>query len=358
VSSQADDWSRALAFLDDYRGRADERLARLLAEENRGLLAEPFAVDRYHALLSEYVLRGGKRLRGALVVLGYQAVSPASDARALEASLAFELLHAFLLAYDDFMDRDELRRGGASLHVLTAREAASRGVADDAHRGVSVMLLLGLLAQSQAFRCLDRAGASGAARAYFDDVTRGVVLGQLLDVVAVDAPSPTFAEISRIHQLKTGLYTTEGPLVLGALLAGAASDSAAVRALRGWAVPLGEAFQLVDDVLGVVGESEVTGKPASGDLREGKRSAVIEEALARLEGGRRAALAALAGRPLDAVEAERARALVVGSGAVEAVRERARALARQGSAALSGGVDPDAAGLLSALARLIVERQN
>lgn len=349
---------KALAFLEDYRRRADARLATLLKAENQALAVEPFAVDRYHALLAEYVLRGGKRLRGGLVELGFQAVNPTSDGRALEASLAFELLHAFLLAYDDFMDRDELRRGGASLHVLTAREAASRGVADDTHRGVSVTLLLGLLAQSEAFACLDRAGASPAVRAYFDHVSRGVVLGQLLDVVAVDARTSTFAEISRIHQLKTGLYTTEGPLVLGAMLAGAAPDSAAVRALRGWAVPLGEAFQLVDDILGAVGEADVTGKPASGDLREGKRSAVLEEAIARLEGAPRDELVSLAGRPLDAAEAARARDLIVASGAVDAVRERARALARRGSEGLSGHVDPYAADLLAALAQLIVERQN
>lgn len=355
--SSRTEMKEALAFLEEYRVRADARLGVLLSDENRSLSSMPFGVGRYHALLAEYVLRGGKRLRGALAVLGYEAVAGRPDDRALEASLSFELLHAFLLAYDDFMDRDEVRRGGASLHVLAAREAKARGVADADHRGVSVTLLLGLLAQSAAFDCLDRAGATAQVRHYFDHVSRGVALGQLLDVVAVDDPSPTLSDISRIHQLKTGLYTTEGPLVFGALLAGAAVDSPAVTALRSWAEPLGEAFQLVDDILGAVGDADVTGKSSSGDLQEGKRSAVIETAVRRLSGADRDELASLVGRKLDVSRAIRARELILASGAVEEVRRTARQLAERGGRALDGSIAPSSAKMLGALACLIVERQ-
>lgn len=350
--------ARANEFLTVYRRRADARLAVVLADKERALSAMPFGVDRYHALLREYALRGGKRLRGALVVLGHEAIVPATSERAYEASLAFELLHAFLLAYDDVMDRDLVRRGGPSLHVAAAAEARSRGAADPAHRGVSVTMLLGLLAQAVAFECLERAGASREVRAYFDHVTEGVTIGQLLDVIAVDAPGATLADVTVIHRLKTGLYTTEGPLVLGALLAGAAADGPEIQALRGWAAPLGEAFQLVDDVLGAVGDAEETGKPASGDLREGKRSAVVAEALFRLEGAGREQLQALVGRPLGEAQAAQARALILDSGAVEAVRARAHRLAQAGQAALAGArLDPSAVSLLGALANLVVQRQ-
>ena len=349
----------AVRYLTDYRQRADVRLSELFAAKRSEVAGQPFAVDRYVAQLEAYTLRGGKRLRGALVELGHEAVAGASGRNAFEASLSFELLQAFLLAFDDVMDRDELRRGGPSLHVLAAREAAARGSLDAVHRGVSVTMLLGLVAQSMAFDCLERAGASHAARRHFDRVTEGVTLGQLLDVVAVDAPEAGPREIAAIHRLKTGLYTTEGPLVLGALLAGAAADDVKVAALRAYAAPLGEAFQLVDDLLGVVGEPEETGKPASGDLREGKRTAVIEEALERLEGPRRAALQALVGRPLGPEETLQARTLIDESGAVEAVRTKARALAAQSVEALTGtSLAASAVEPLSALARLFVERQN
>ncbi len=359
MSTSLEAASAAKFYMKDYRERADARLAELLAEQGRSLGARPFGAARYHALLADYTLRGGKRLRGALVQLGFEAAAAQSSPAALEGSLSFELLHAFLLAYDDYMDRDETRRGGPSLHVTTAAEARRRGAAEPEHRGLSVTLLLGLFAQSLAFDCLHRAGASLAARRYFDEVSRGVVEGQLLDVIAVDEPSASLAEISIIHQLKTGLYTTEGPLVLGALLAGAPRDGRLVRALEAWARPLGEAFQLVDDILGAVGDAEETGKPSYGDLREGKRSAVLEEALARSVGAARERLAALAGRPLDAAEAAEARDLIVKSGAVEAVRDRARLLAEQGNAALqAGGLGATTRLQLEGLAQLIVERQN
>jgi geranylgeranyl diphosphate synthase type I len=357
--SKRPDSNEALVLLDAYRRRADARLAALFASKQDEWRTRPFAADRYVSLLGDYALRGGKRVRGALVVLGHEAVSPVSSPEALEGSLAFELLHAFLLAYDDVMDRDELRRGGPALHVAAGREAAARGSSDAAHRGLSVTMLLGLVAQAMAFDCLDRAGALPKARRWFDRVSEGVTLGQLLDVIAADAPGAGPEEIAQIHRLKTGLYTTEGPVVLGALLAGADPDGAQVAALRGWAVPVGEAFQLVDDILGAVGDSDETGKPASGDLREGKRTAVLEEALLRLEGAPRSALASLAGRPLDAREAAEARALVVSSGAVEAVRARAQGLVDAAGRSLEGaGLDAAAVGSLAALAQLVVDRQN
>ncbi len=356
--------SVAVRWLADYRRRADMRLAVLFEEKRAEVALQPFAVDRYVAHLEEYALRGGKRLRGALVELGFQAIAgtpgtAAPNVEAFEASLAFELLHAFLLTFDDVMDRDELRRGGPTLHMLAAREAATRGSSDPQHRGLSVTMLLGLVAQGMAFGCLERAGASLAVRRYFDRVTEGVTLGQLLDVVAVDAPGAGPQEIAAIHQLKTGLYTTEGPLVLGALLAGARADGPEVSALRAYAAPLGEAFQLVDDLLGMVGEPDETGKPASGDLREGKRTAVIEEALARLAGPLRSELQTLAGRPLGLGETARARALIDESGAVEAVRGKAEVLADRAMESLqTAPLYRPAASTLGALARLVVDRHN
>ena len=183
--------------------------------------------------------------------------------------------------------------------------------------------------------------------------------GQLLDVVAADAPGASLSEISVIHQLKTGLYTTEGPLVLGALLAGASLESPVVAALRGWAGPVGEAFQLIDDILGAVGDAEETGKPSCGDLREGKRSAVLEEALVRLQGEAQATLKALTGRPLDDAETARARALIVDSGAVEAVRARAAQLGEEGLRALiSVPMDEATRALFAGLTQLIVDRRS
>lgn len=342
----------ATEFLSKYRLLADERLAVVLAGREAELRRLPFAADRYFAHLREYVGRSGKRLRGALVLLGHEAAG-GDPARALEASLAFELVHAYFLAFDDIMDRDELRRGGKALHVLAREEAARAGAREPEHRGLSVTLMLGMLAHAVSLDLLAKAAFSdevkGRALAYFNEVVEGVTVGQLLDVLAADAPAATSADVAEIHRRKTGLYTTEGPLVLGAMLAGEGREGALVARLMAYAAPLGEAFQLVDDVLGAVGEPAATGKEAASDLREGKRTSVIEEA-----GG---VLAGFAGRPLDAAEAERARALIVASGAPERVLARAQALAEQACAALAG-VPARPAAVLESIARLVVDRRS
>ena len=109
---------RAPEVLSDYARRAEPRLKAFLAEKRSQLagLPVPFPFD----VLEEYVLRGGKRLRGALVLLGHEAAG--GDAAAvLDASIGVELLHAYLLIHDDFMDRDEVRRGGPTIHAALAR---------------------------------------------------------------------------------------------------------------------------------------------------------------------------------------------------------------------------------------------
>lgn len=356
--------TEAAAFLQAYRVDADTRLETLLVARETKLSPLPFEPAAYHAHLREYVLRGGKRVRGALVRLGYEAVSGRPGADVLDASLAFELTHAYLLAFDDFMDRDDVRRGGASLHLLAAKEAARRGSVDAAHRGASISLLLGLLAQSMAFDLLLSRAPAGANVAlvvrYFNEILEGVTVGQLLDVAAADAPAPVAAsDVAEIHRRKTGLYTTEGPVILGALLAGASLDDPRVLALKAWAEPVGESFQLVDDLLGAVGDSVETGKSASGDLREGKRTAVLEEALVRLQGNDHARLSSFAGRALDATEAAEAKALIEGSGAVEAIGRKADALEKSARSALEGvGLAPEAQRMLASLGRLVVERRS
>lgn len=350
----------AKAYLKAYRARADARLEAVLREREGRLAALPFGTAAYHAHLTEYALRGGKRIRGALVELGHAAAG-GEPAAALDASLSFELLHAYFLAFDDVMDRDELRRGGKALHVLAREEAARKGVGEAEHRGLSVALLLGLLAQAVSYDLLARGpftdDVKGRALRWFNDVVEGVTVGQLLDVCAADSADVTLTQIGEIHRRKTGLYTTEGPLVLGAILAGAPAEGPIVAALRAWAVPVGEAFQHVDDVLGAVGDPEETGKQAASDLREGKRSAVVEEAIRRTEGAARARLERLVGRPLDASEAEEARTLIVESGAPTAVVAKAQRLVEEGERALAGVPDAQRA-VLASLGRLVVARRS
>lgn len=352
------DPTRASRFLAEYREHADVRLMRLLDARTEELRSYPAEASSSFGMLREYVLRGGKRIRGALVLLGAEACGADSQVH-LDASLSFELLQAYLLAFDDVMDRDETRRGGPALHVVAARRARVEGRADPEHEGASVAHLLGLLAQSLAFRCVSSAdldvGVRGRAMAWLLQVHEGVVLGQLLDVRSEGRPDAD-EELSWVRRLKTGLYTFEGPLLLGAILAGAPPDDPRMEALRRYANPLGEAFQIVDDVLGAVGEIARTGKPAA-DLQRGRGTAVISDALKRLGGADAARFRELIGRPLSGAELEEAACLVRASGAVDSALALARRHADEAVAAIeTAAFPPDVVERLIDLAQLVVVR--
>jgi geranylgeranyl diphosphate synthase type I len=214
-------------------------------------------------------LRGGKRLRAALVMAGCQACAgEANEEATRQAGMAVELLHAYLLIHDDWMDNDEVRRGGPSVH------AALRSRFGSIQAGDSAAILAGdyVSALAQEVLCslpISPERLLDAARV-FARMHREVIIGQLLDVCPARR-----ASVEAMHDLKTGSYTVRGPLLLGAAIAGA--SQAARTALEAFAVPLGVAFQLRDDLLGTFGDPRMTGKPVGNDLRQGKRTALVEE---------------------------------------------------------------------------------
>jgi geranylgeranyl diphosphate synthase type I len=302
----------------------DERAAQL-----------PPALEGPHRLLRNYVLRGGKRLRGALVLIGCDAAGGDKE-MALPASLGCELLHAYLLIHDDFMDRDELRRGGPTLHVSLGQEHGQ-------HLGGSVALLLGSLCQAWGHELLLSTAAAPervlrAAR-IFEEAIAEVTQGQMLDLLA-SRREPSSAEVLEIERRKTGGYTFELPLRLGAALGGATEGVEA--ALRAYARPLGQAFQIVDDLLGTFGHPDVTGKPNASDLREGKRTLLVTRALELMNAADAAALRSALGRQdMSDADAERLRDMLRRSGAEEAARREAERLHAEALSALESTYLPE-----------------
>ena len=255
--------------------------------------------------LRDYVLRGGKRLRGALVLLGHDAGGGTREA-ALDPSLGVELLHAYLLIHDDFMDQDDVRRGGPTLH---------RALGGD-HLGASLALLCGSLCEAWAYDLLG-AAAPMAAR-----TVQHVIAGQMADLRAPVGGELSPAEILEVQRAKTGTYTFELPLHLGAALAG--GPHTLLDALSAYARPLGVAFQIADDLLGTFGAPEVTGKPNASDLREGKRTLLVARALERATPADAARLRAQLGKP-DA-DVEELREILRRSGAEASARADAERL--------------------------------
>ncbi len=282
--------------------------------------------------IDRLALRGGKRMRAALVVVGFacgglgsSAGSRASDeevARSLlqtvsRAAIAIELLQVYLLIHDDWMDDDDVRRGGPAVHVALRERLGSIRLGDAA--GVLAGDLACAYAQEALLETPLPADRLLAAARAFAQIQEDVVRGQLAEMCVTDAkPGPS---VELVHALKTASYTVTGPLLLGAHLAGAPASCLA--RLEQYGRPLGIAFQLRDDLLGTFGDPRVTGKPVGNDIRQGKRTALI----ASMRGDAR--VEALLGRVLGREDAsEEAVAEVVR--AMEATGARARVEARVG----------------------------
>lgn len=251
-------------WMKDLRGRIDAKLeAYLDAKQAEAKELSPQSIELVEGVAS-LTLRGGKRFRPIMTAAAFQAVAPEGDVEAtISVGASLELLQSFLLIHDDWMDGDLERRGGPAVHAIYRDRYPQ-------HLGDSVGILAGDLASTYALELFLEAPFPdrNAALARFMKIQKEVFFGQHLDITAN-------ADVSRMHDLKTGSYTVRGPLLLGALLGDA--SAAQNEALLAYGNPIGEAFQLADDLLGTFGDEAQTGKPGD-DLRHGKRTSLIFEA--------------------------------------------------------------------------------
>lgn len=260
---------RALAL--STQGAVEAHLARVLEERRARLAAIAPEAARPLDAAADLVLRGGKRFRAVLVRAAFEGAAPegATHEAAVIGGAAYELVQAYLLVQDDWMDGDATRRGGPTAHERLAAELGS------AHLGACSAVLASDLLFGYALELLtsEVLGAEQrlAALRTLLETHEAVVAGQHLDVTH-RAPS-----VELLHALKTGSYTVRGPLRLGLALAGV-SPSSLERELEAFAEPVGLAFQLRDDLLGTFGAEARTGKPVGNDLALGKRTAVLRAA--------------------------------------------------------------------------------
>ncbi|MGY1643317.1 polyprenyl synthetase family protein [Geodermatophilus sp. SYSU D00703] len=302
---------------------------------------------------------GGKRLRPLFAYWGWRGVRAEGpgedDAAVLRAVAALEFVHASALVHDDVMDGALTRRGRPATHVgFATRHGEGRLTGDRAAFGVGAAILVGDLAlvwSDELLRCSGLSPAAlGRARAVWDTMRTEVTAGQYLDLLRAAGGLPGAQGALTVARYKSAGYTVQRPLQLGAAIAGAGDRAAEVYTAVG--LPLGEAFQLRDDVLGVFGDPSVTGKSADDDLREGKQTLLVALAEEAADAGGRRLLADLLGNP-DATHADfdALRALMEATGAraeVEARIAEQTALAR--TAIAEAPLAEDARAALDALA--------
>ncbi len=336
--------------LDEFLGEMTERLAPLGRDASR-LLDE-----------ARGVVSGGKRFRAAFCYWGYRAVRPeVEDEHALvRACAALELLHASALVHDDYMDASDTRRGRPATHrAFTTEHRADRWRGDPEQYGASAAILLGDLLLSWADEMLRRCGLPAAevsaAMDVFDVCRSEVIAGQFLDVSVQARGLADVDTAMTVLRFKSAKYSIERPLHIGAALAGASAET--LTALTSFGLPLGEAFQLRDDLLGVFGDADTTGKPAGDDLIEGKRTVLVALALDAAGPEDATTLDRMLGTPLDAEKVARARRIIDESGAHAQVEMVIKELADRALAALDRSpVDDRARVVLRELASAATQR--
>ncbi len=319
------DTARSLADIEVFRTRVGTRLTEFVTDQASRLgEVGPHLTSLLGA--ANDALRGGKRLRAAFCYWGWRAGGgDGEDDRIVTAASAVEMLHASALAHDDLMDDSDTRRGRPAAHrQFEKMHRTGRWQGRPERFGGGAAILLGDLLLSWSDEMLRTCGlpAETVMRAlpYFDAMRTEVVAGQYLDLVAQSSGQTSVPQAMRVVRYKAAKYTVERPLHLGAALAGAEPE--VITALTSYGLPLGEAFQLRDDVLGVFGDPEVTGKPAGDDLREGKRTVLMALAGERADAEQQRVLDRLFGRDrLDDHGVQQLRDAISASGALAAVEE-------------------------------------
>ena len=332
---------------------------------------------------SAALLRGGKRFRALFCYWGWNAVGAGRDgfdplealepprdlASVVDVAAGLELFHAAALVHDDIMDSSDTRRGMPAAHKRFAALHAENGwTGSGSNFGTSGGLLLGdlLLGWSdelieQGLALLESRAAANAARAEFNRMRTDVTAGQYLDILEERSwrSSPESEQLARAHRVlvyKSAKYSVEAPLVIGGSMGGGSSEQLA--SLRAFGLPLGIAYQLRDDILGVFGDPDVTGKPAGDDLREGKRTVLIAIARGDLPATAVRLLDELLGDPgLDGDQIRMLQRTLVEAGTVEKVERMIAHNVELARTALDGApLDRGALAQLGLLADTVINR--
>ena len=269
--------------LDDYRLSIDQRIDTFVdrfetdTSEQFGEL--PLVVIQ---TFTDYLRRGGKRIRGALTMVGYELFGGKDKAMILEAALAIEILQAYILMIDDIQDRSETRRGGPTAHIMLRDYHQKHHLRDDPlHFGESMAMNAFIIACHTAIDIIaDLDAEPPRVLKALKNINRCYTAtghGQTMDIFNEVIDTVSELDVDNVLIWKTAYYTFVNPMQLGAILAGASEDS--LSNIYDYAIPAGRAFQITDDILGIYGEEFESGKSPLDDIKEGKRTILSIKAL-------------------------------------------------------------------------------
>ncbi len=319
-------------YLQDYLKKTQPILDSFFEnEEKKAAKISPITAEMMRIYRS---FMGGKNIRGSLTKLGYECFGGKNEKAILEASLMVEIAHAFALIHDDIMDQDSLRRGQPTIHVQYENLHQQRYREGEPHHyGFCMALNLGDVGFILSHLLLAESDFSAEIKTRvsrrFDQVLLDTVFGQAIDVSYEHLNKVAEEDILRVHHYKTANYTITGPLQYGALFAGAGENE--IRKIEKYGLPVGIAFQLRDDELGLFSDEKTLGKPIGGDVKENKNTILHLKALELSKGKDRVFLeSAYGNKDLTEKELERVRKITQETGALEYSQKMARELVEKG----------------------------
>lgn len=354
-------------YLKEYIGRSDSFLnsylnAKIIDVRDVGHNSKggKIAVDMLQRY-KEFCL-GGKKLRGGLIQLGYE-ISGGKKKDVLEASSSIELIHAFLLMHDDIQDMDTLRRGRPTIHKQYEDKHKNQKFNKDfSHFGLSMGINMGDLGAYMGMEVIlsSKLPESNKIQAtkYFSRLLQRVAFGQGLDVTYEQLPNISESDVFEVHLQKTSVYTVGGPLKIGALLGGLPKEH--IGAIEKYGEPVGIAFQLRDDELGLFSSEEELGKPIGSDIREGKNTLLKIKAIELAKGEDKRFLEKTYGkRNLRVKEVQQVQELTKSLGVLEYSKEISRELIEKGKKFIPEITkDPYYRDALSSFADFMIERNS
>lgn len=328
-----------LRKLAEYKQLIDDDITiytqQLMAEwENEHGQYSKESIEAFCSVLS----RGGKRLRGALVLNAYEMFGGTDQSLALSAARAVEMIHAYVLIIDDICDRSDLRRGSDSAHRLIEKYHRLEGLhGDSAHFGESIAMNAALAGSHLALEQIGHLSTSDSVRLEAINSINSSLLvtihGQFNDIFNEAVQTVTEEQVRSVLTAKTAWYTFMNPIQLGAILSEAAPDE--IDLLQDYSVNAGLSFQLVDDIIGTFGDSQTSGKRNDDDLKEGKITLLVARALSHSsEPDREFLLSQLGNREMNHDQFEECRRIIQDSGALDYVQGLARKCSQRAVLAL------------------------
>jgi geranylgeranyl diphosphate synthase type I len=287
----------------------------------------PYASDVTSVFL-DVLGRGGKRIRGALAMVGYEMCGGRDRQMIARAATALEMINAYILMVDDVQDRSAMRRGKPSAHEMLAQYHRGHHLQGDAaHTGVSLALNAALAGNHAAQMLLSGLNVDAELRMKAVGIINQAMMvtahGQTLDIMNELVVEPVLEDLEHVLEWKTAYYTFLNPLCVGMVLAGAGCED--TDAIRDYALNTGCAFQITDDIIGIFGDDKQTGKSAMDDIREGKQTILTHYTFAHASAGDAAFLRSMLGNEqLTLGEFARCKTIIETSGALDNARTQAK----------------------------------